>query len=700
MAVGASALLLRAAAALIQAGTRPQGQGVPPFTPDSGPIGAHQQIALDSTVRAHTLPDPVIATVQWIFQRPPWVMWGGAILAASVAALVCWWIWTHRAALRHWFATRSAGVTAALAAGVVALVALAAILGHRTYQFVEHDNRMCTGCHVFVGSGEAWVLPDTGYYSLVPRLEGKHDTLSCHACHALHPVKEAVKMVYWMSGRRDTTIPPHAKVPRDVCARCHIQGEAKETWQAIAATAGHRTHLESDSSALKGKIECLTCHAQTAHRFQPANATCAQSGCHSDVKIVLGRMSRQTRMHCTACHDFTATVPALATRDSAARTLSPNIQQCLSCHPMQRLVGEFDPKQDPHKGQCGLCHNPHEQTRPAQAIKSCTTSGCHGDWRKVPFHTGAIHRRVAADSTTCATCHVPHRARVDASDCTGCHTSVRERKRHPDLHPPLPFDTTRALRTFSLRPAPHPDLVPPRGPERAPPRGKGDVPPADDAPAPAVAAAVTAAAATAPDSFSHARHRSLPCLTCHDVASRTRRLTFERPRGCQICHHQASRRNDCAQCHRPAEIADSMPLQVAIAAARQPPRSRTVAFSHPAHREIACVQCHTTPVTRAPSDSAATCRACHDQHHTVGRSCGTCHRGEEVRTAHAPPVNAHQDCDACHAPATVAELTPTRPLCLTCHQPQREHYADRQCTTCHFLTSPEAYRSHLRRGAA
>ena len=51
-------------------------------------------------------------------------------------------------------------------------------------------------------------------------------------------------------------------------------------------------------------------------------------------------------------------------------------------------------------------------------------------------------------------------------------------------------------------------------------------------------------------------------------------------------------------------------------------------------------------------------------------------------------------CDGCHEPATVAALTPTRSFCLTCHTV--DHYAKRECTQCHFLESPEAYRRHLK----
>ena len=69
-----------------------------------------------------------------------------------------------------------------------------------------------------------------------------------------------------------------------------------------------------------------------------------------------------------------------------------------------------------------MCHNPHENVKPADALKSCATAGCHADWEKVEFHTGKIHRQAVEN---CETCHTPHAARVDASDCAGCHERVR-----------------------------------------------------------------------------------------------------------------------------------------------------------------------------------------------------------------------------------------------------------------------------------
>ena len=624
---------------------------------------------LDSVVVEPAVPDPLVPLVQWIFQRPPWVMQVGIVLALLVGGTLLVLAWRRRRAISAWLASRSPRTMYALAGGLAVLGIGAATLGWKANQYMMHDNNFCQGCHIFVPSGHAWVKPDTGTYLLVNALEGKHDTLSCHACHPFELATQTRELYFWIMDRPED-VPPHGKVPRDICEQCHVQGDARETWQAIAATAGHRTHFESDSvkqiaagfegGLVNGEIACLTCHARSAHRFQPADSTCAQQGCHltDEIDIRLGGMADQTGLHCGVCHRFTAEVPALATRDSAAGTLRPARPECLGCHEMRAVLADFDPAADPHGGTCGMCHNPHTQVKPADALKSCTTAGCHGDWRKVPFHTGAAHRTV---SEQCQTCHQPHAARVDASNCVECHTEVEQRSRGR-LRPPQPFDTTEALQRVSLGATVYLDIPP-------------------------------------PDTFSHPRHRNLACLTCHVPNAPRSRLTFERPRGCQICHHQAQAPSRCAQCHEPAELAQpaSATVTVAVEAATPapPPRAREVPFSHPVHAALDCAGCHVTRVTLAPADSVAACTACHVSHHEPARTCAACHRTEATLPAHAALDDAHAACASCHVSAVVARLEPMRTFCLGCHSASADHYAPRECSTCHFQSEPAALRPRL-----
>ncbi len=648
---------------------------------------------VDSVVVKSPLPDPLVPIVQWIFQKPGWVMAGGIVLGALVGLAVLVFLWRRRRAIGTWLVTRNRGTKLAMVGAIGAVMVMVVFTGVKANHYVMHDNNFCRGCHIFVPSGQVFVRPDTGTYLLVNRLEGKHDTLTCHSCHPFELKAQTKELIYWILERPDK-IPPHAKVPRRVCEGCHVQGEAKKTWARIASTAGHRTHLESDSSALKD-VACLTCHARTAHRFQPADTTCAQKGCHltDEVRIKLGRMAprfgpdhpplpNDEQLYCNSCHQFTAEAQFVAP-DSATGLLRPGSRQCFGCHEMRTLLATFDPARDPHRGTCGMCHNPHTDVKPADALKSCASAQCHSTWRDVDFHTGAAHRKVAE---RCETCHLPHQARVDASDCVGCHERTRANK-GTRMHPPVPFDTTKALqRTSSVQPV--------RGPvEHGRARGRGDAPPDDEPPGDGRSLSPSSA-----DTFSHSRHRHLACLTCHDPASKGGRLTFEAPRGCEICHHQRPAKADCATCHQQVKLAPARPVQVAVTVPRHQPRRRTVPFEHPEHASLACTACHVTPVTLAPADSVLSCAGCHADHHAADRTCATCHRSAGTREAHARPVQAHVACAACHTEATVARLVPTRSFCLTCHEPAQDHYAGRECSTCHFQRSPADLEPTLRGG--
>lgn len=612
------------------------------------------------------LPGGVATVLRFFFNLPQWFQIGGAVVGALVAIAVLAVLWRRRAALARWIATRRRQVQLALGTALALCVVVAAAFGAVSYHYIEHNNAFCTGCHVMAAPFQRFA-------------GSKHDSLECHACHQQSMVASLRQVYLWVADRPQE-IGPHAKVPTPVCAHCHEQGDAKERWQRIASTAGHRTHLQSDSSALRG-VQCVTCHGYQVHRFVPVDSTCAQAGCHVNVQIKLAKMRDQTDLHCVICHQFTSDVPALATYDSARGTLVPGMKQCLGCHAMQAVLAEFDPAKDPHRGQCGDCHNPHTQTSPAEAALTCTSAKCHADWRSDPFHIGTNHQAV---SEKCTLCHEPHHAKVDPSDCVGCHAAVRARRAGKHLTPPLPFDTAAALRRVTLRSGPSPGIGPTgHGPFFADPPPEGD-------PSGGQAAA---------DSFPHDRHQGLACITCHASHQEHGELTFRPPRGCQICHHQAAQSSDCSGCHHAAELASPDSVGVQVHVAGRAPREHPARFSHATHGTLRCVTCHTTPATLDPAPDILACAACHEDHHTAGRRCDACHTdiGPEIRAAHTPPVDAHAACDACHTPAIVAHLVPDRELCLACHPDQRDHYADRECTPCHLQASPEAFREHAHR---
>jgi nitrate/TMAO reductase-like tetraheme cytochrome c subunit len=658
----------------------------------------------DSVIVESPLPGGVAQVVRFLLNNvPPWVQISGAVLAVLAGAFLLWFLLRRRQAIRAWVVSKPRGGQLAIAAAALAMIVAVGTMSAATWNYTQHSNDFCTGCHVMNPAFQRFSAE-----------ENKHAELSCHDCHT-QPLTASIRQLYLWVAERPAEIGEHAKVPNQVCETCHVTGDTA-TWQHVAATAGHRVHLESDSSALRD-VQCVTCHGVEVHRFHPVAETCGQSECHkaADTDIVLGKMAEQTVRHCTSCHEFTADVPALATTDSARGTLVPGRPQCLGCHEMRRILADFVPERDPHSGKCGMCHNPHEQETPREAANTCATEGCHSTWEEEPFHVNAAHRRVGSQ---CLTCHIPHAAKVDASSCEDCHRSVRARSRR---RPPLPFDTAAALRRSSApvspRPhvssnpanfrahsvvaaAPRPHLslaseTPQRFSKTDPPwprevsrflAGRSAVSPSFLINGPVLPA----------DTFSHARHERLACIVCHATGAGHGRLTFEPPRGCYICHHQAPASARCASCHRRQEYTAPQPVTVTVQVADRQPRPRPVNFLHSPHLSRACVECHTTPVTLAPAADKAQCRDCHEDHHAAGRTCASCHASVQPGPSHETLEIAHQRCDACHTPTTVARLTPTRSFCSTCHTDKAaDHYVQKECSVCHFLAEPGAYRSRL-----
>ena len=649
---------------------------------------------LDSVRVESPLPSGVAEVVRFLFTTvPSWIQIGGLVLAVIVGAAIIWLLVARRHRIGQWLAMRSTPVKVGLGVAAVVLLASAGTAGAVTWNYTQHSNEFCTGCHVMDSAVDKMVGGTS-----------KHAKLSCHSCHQQSLGASAWQVYLWVSERPEK-IEKHANVPNTVCKNCHVTGDTA-LWQRIAATAGHRVHLQSDSSSLKN-IKCVDCHGNELHQFQSVKTTCGQSGCHNprETGVVLGKMASQTMEHCTSCHEFTLDVPALATLDSARGTLVPGESQCLGCHKMKKVLADFDARKDPHGGKCGTCHNPHVQKTPAAAANTCATAGCHANWRDEPFHVGASHKRVAS---RCLTCHIPHSAKVDASNCQGCHESVRARGKS---QPPLPFDTARALRRAEMTPERKirvAQSLPTSNPVRLALASfdRTSLPSRDEALRsafdPRLSQVVHLAlrppppSHAAPEKFPHARHEKLACLVCHQTGTGGGRLTFEAPRGCAICHHQAPSRARCASCHRTAEYAAPQTMSAIVTVPGHSPRPRPVEFRHSTHAGKSCLECHTTPVSLAPSPAKAVCKDCHEDHHAAGQNCTTCHAIAQPGAAHPTLEIAHQRCDACHTATTVARLTPTRSFCSTCHATKaKNHFDAKECTVCHFLADPAAYRSKL-----
>ena len=669
-------------------------------------------LAQDSVVVESPLPGGTAAFFRFLFNFPQWAQIAGFFMGLVVAFFVVRYVWRRREPIVTWVRTRSRGIKWALGGGVLAGVLVAVAVGGATWNYTQHDNGFCTGCHIMESP-----------FGKFTSGAGRHEDLQCHDCHRQGITTSMWQLFLWVAERPEE-ITAHAPVPNERCNECHSTGQ-DSTWQRIATTAGHRVHLESDSVDL-ADVMCVTCHGKEVHAFVPVAETCGMSDCHfaEDTKIVLGSMATQTDAHCTECHQFTAEVPLLATFDSARNTLIPNDVQCFNCHEMEELLADFNPRLDPHSGTCGLCHNPHTQDLPADASSTC--QDCHTGWRDTPFHVGNNH---IEDGNSCLTCHPAHAAKVDPSDCVGCHEAVNETG--VNRHAPLPFDTAAALLEASL-PA-EPGAMKPRGkretvdggrwtgdgqpvaasglhlvsrhlppavkrgqkqplyrptalpPSVEPRRGKGAVLPG---PAPPMLERTPA------DTFPHDRHETLTCLECHVTDEGHGGLTFEQPRGCDICHHRGPSTNDCAVCHQAEDLTRPYGMVFAITVEDHKPRSRPVDFLHDTHAGEGCIECHQEPVSLALDSASSSCQACHDDHHEPATRCAQCHRTTAVLEAHTL-AEGHQGCTECHEEGTIAQLVPERTFCLVCHEDDVDHYPKETCSACHLQEDPTDYQPWL-----
>lgn len=585
---------------------------------------------------------------------PQWLQIAGILIGVPVAIIVVWQLWKRRRRIWGWWQARRAAVRLAIVAAVFLIVAGTAATGLAGYTYVMHNNDFCQSCHIM----------DTAWNRFQV---SAHKNIQCHACHRQPLYVSTVELYYWVT-QRMMEVPQHDKVPSAVCEECHRQKGGDSTLTQVMLTAGHAVHLKSDSSALKD-VECVTCHGRNFHIFVPNNPTCTQSGCHTKTRMNLGAMSRQTFPHCTVCHDFKSRVPLSVTVAEAKTRLRPEAVNCFSCHQMTQVTKRFDLYLDPHKGNCGICHDPHKQEKPNDAFKTCAESRCHGS----PDTLTAFHRGLAGHvMRQCGACHVAHSWRAKGTNCIGCHKAInldvplRRTASHASL--PLAPSAERGgpvAGIFSFASLRH--GAPARDLERA-------------------AAHTIVARRSTDTTFRHSVHKALACTECHSTTSTHAALKFVAPAGCLACHHGPRQRLECKACHA-SESAVSRTMAVTFAiSARPQPVSRGLTFSHGRHEKLRCTSCHGNDVRRGVTK---TCTGCHADHHTATSDCTSCHA-----TAHeGHDRTVHDGCARCHTDTVVAALPPSRPVCLACHEAQRNHYPTGDCATCHALTTVDMMRA-------
>jgi hypothetical protein len=612
---------------------------------------------VDPDPDAPPLPGGAAEVVRFFMDVPQWIQIGGAILGGVAAVVAVVLLWRNRTAVLQWMRHLPPVVKAGALAVIVAGAVVASVGGYQVYDFVEHDNRFCTGCHVMA---DAYVSFE----------ESGHAELGCKECHA-QPRTESARQLYLWVLERPHEVGPHSPVPDARCASCHVEGDPDQ-WRQIAASLGHRVHFESDDPDL-GELMCVTCHGVSVHEFIPASATCGE--CHeAEAEVRLGRMAAETDLHCVACHDFLGDEPAELPGVPEGIALLPERIQCMTCHEMQPLLAEAELDVDPHGAVCGACHNPHTQETPADAVETCM--GCHEPVEEITvFHTGT-HAPVMPN---CIECHSAHSWSVQGSDCLSCHETVMD---EPMASVPVQGDEVGAPGR------PLPGSINPSRVTAHPGPGVGmegsaiDPAPVRPVPIHASAIVVDTVPRQDPRPFRHREHEALSCLECHGRADEHGVVTVQTARDCAACHHDPQRGYACQDCHAGAEIAlprsvDS-PMDLTV---WDEPRTRAFAFEHQLHEGLECQECHTGPVLLAVEQQ---CADCHDDHHRPQAECARCHLEAEPGV-HGLEVHLTCTSSGCHAGTAGERPALSRTLCLACHQDQVDHEPGLECQQCHMV---------------
>jgi nitrate/TMAO reductase-like tetraheme cytochrome c subunit len=531
---------------------------------------------------------------------------------------------------------------------VGAILGLIVLLtGWKVNDQIQNNPKFCTSCHLMTGPFSKWET-------------SPHREVNCHTCHP-GSLQENLHQLWATVTEQPREIKKHASIDPKVCAKCHLSSDRR--WKQVAATAGHRVHVE------RHKITCVRCHSPSVHVFQPMIGVC--QSCHQEITIRVGGMEH---FDCLNCHDYTARQPVLL----------PTSAACLSCHRTpggkgihdggpgaRRPASPTEPPVGVHANiPCGECHLPHGQvtrlegstnsSQPRRRVTAARTvrecRDCHSNaWAQTQASKTAGHQE-------CASCHGGHTDRAKAKGtCDGCHADKQAHKgKHvscSDCHTPHEWRQVKAercqgchqaqvSRVASARGA-HTDCVSCHGTARA-------------AAAPGAAARPVARAAIgATPALTKAA--SLSCARCHAKAATTIARGVKMHRDCQSCHPKHEEQQVtaavCTRCHA---------RQVQATAAARVPQHQKCEKCHGAHpgprtaAQAACATCHTGPgqlVARAKGEHRA-CGSCHEAHDpargaavagkkTAAAACANCHddKAKGLQAARGP----HADCASCHA---------------------------------------------------
>jgi hypothetical protein len=313
----------------------------------------------------------------------------------------------------------------------------------------EIRQEACTGCHAreLTEAGDKHPLAKFTDPRNVPLLE-KIDATRCETCHTEH--------------RPGITLPMGVTQPADFCAHCHADiskerpSHAGMKFDTCSSSGCHRYHdnqatyedfllRHASAPAVLDRFETSTTNlaelaamlpgypadrfpvqvleigavdapapwdaaspqreewAHSAHAGQGVNC----SACHVDPQTPEEWLVKPTDRHCTTCHGLQKREFELGRHGMRLALGLPPMQPSMARLPMKRKAAR-------HELGCTSCHGAHKVERVAAARDACL--GCHDDRHSLAFDASPHGRlwaqtkqgtRPAAESVSCATCHMP-----------------------------------------------------------------------------------------------------------------------------------------------------------------------------------------------------------------------------------------------------------------------------------------------------
>lgn len=488
------------------------------------------------------------------------------------------------------------------------------------------------------------------------RLDGKHQTVACEACHLNGQFKGTPSRCYdchWIR-RRDDRFQTRLG---SACEQCH----RPTSWTAVrwdhAAQAGvplNADHRQIACEACHGgatfrpsSVACVSCHqkdyaATQAPNHAAAGFPVACDACHRPNDSTWrntgsGRFNHNAVFTLSGAH---ATASCTACHRNNVYKGTP--RDCVGCH-----LADYNRTQNPNHASAGFpttCETCHRASDPAFG-----GGGAGGFSHNAIFALVGVHA-----SQACAACHRNNVYKGTPRDCIGCHQADYSRTQSPN-HAAAGFSTT-----------------------------------CDSCHRP------TDAAWSGAGGFNHnavfalvGSHASQSCTACH--ANNVFRGT---PRTCLGCHqaqYNATRNpphaaagfpTSCDSCHRPTD-----------------PQWTGASFNHASvfalvgvHASQACTTCHVNNVYRG---TPRTCVGCHITQYNASRNpshaaagfpttCETCHRATDSTWLQGTFNHTR-------FPLTSRHNVP----CAQCHTTPN-NFATFSCTVCHTRAETDGHHSAIR----